>query len=245
MEGIGRELFRIRANEVNTRKDAHLHVLINCMQEAAWNNAADLGFSVYELLSNNITWVIQGMNLNVLRLPKHGEEVSVETWPSGLDKYYVYRDFRIYVGEELICEATSRWLVFDVNERKMIAVPPSLIEAVPSFNHDNLPHVFEKIPISAEYKGDYEITVGWHHLDANGHVNNAMYFQWMLESLPWEVLSSKALQHLEITFRSECSQGDKLMSQSAYESPESSVFLHRISKLNSDKEVILARSVWS
>jgi len=242
MEKIHREKFKVRSSEVDQRRKATLPTIINYMQEAAWNHAYELGFSVYDLQEKGITWVIHRMGLEIIQYPDHLSIVEVETWPSGSDRYYCYRDFRLIdQNKKVIGQATSNWLVFNIKERKLITVPEYLRKQLPTTDNDSLPRLSSKLKVNKIEGIQKEFEVNYHHMDLNGHTNNMYYFQWLAESMNEEILKNQFLSRLDIVFKSESFAGDKLIVSTGLN--EDGTYSHRITNTNG-KEVILANSDW-
>ena len=47
-------------------------------------------------------------------------------------------------------------------------------------------------------------TVGWYDLDFNHHLNNVFYLQWILETVPDELLQNAVLDQIDIIYKMEC-----------------------------------------
>ena len=54
--------------------------------------------------------------------------MTLETWPSGIDRLFAIRDFRMVAGEEVLLRATSEWMVIDVNRRRPVRLPAWVTE---------------------------------------------------------------------------------------------------------------------
>lgn len=242
MEKIYKEKFKVRSSEVDQRGKVTLPAIINYMQEAAWNHAYKLGYSIYDLQEKGVTWIIHRMGLELEQYPDHLSVVEVETWHSGSDKYYCYRDFRLFEeNKEQIGRATSNWLVFDIKERKLIPVPEYLRKQVPTTDNESLPRISSKMRVNKIEGIKKEFEVNKHHMDLNGHTNNMYYVQWIAESMDNEIRKNKFLRKLDITFKSESFTGDKLIVNTGLN--EDGSYSHQI--INNDgKEVILANSDW-
>lgn len=184
--------------------------LVNWLEESASNNARSLGASVHNLLEHNITWVMHRMQLRVFTIPRHKEQVEIDTWPSGIDKYFTYRDFVVYDSQQnIVAEATTTWVVLDMAARKMIAIPDFIhaMDFVP--NKPHLPRASAKIKPTGQEQHILDIVVRKGDLDQNLHVNNARYFQWILEGTPseFEQLEPKSI---DIIFKAEAYASDEL-----------------------------------
>jgi medium-chain acyl-[acyl-carrier-protein] hydrolase len=239
----GKSSFKVRSNEVDYQGNAMLPALVGYMQEAAWENTDDLGISMYELMEQGLTWVLQRLRVEMFKYPKHQDKITVSTWASGRERVFLYRDFRLFNSEgDLLGQATSVWLVMNVAKRQMVSVPDFIKAVETSPGQEPLPFAKGKLPQlnTASYK--QEIPVRWHDIDMNQHVTNTRYLQWVLDVLPLEVLE-KELRSIDIIFKAESLLGDTVLAEAGVgDKPE--MFLHKLTNLKSDKELIQAVTTW-
>jgi len=239
----GESRFTVRSSEIDYRGLATMPALVSYMQEAAWENTATLGISMYELQAQGLTWVLQRMRIEIFRYPKHTESITVKTWASGREKVFLHRDFRIYsAGRELLGQATSVWLVMDIVKRQLVSVPDFIMvhEIVP--DNEPLPFAKGKMAQLQEVKYEQQMPVRWHDIDLNRHVTNTRYLQWALDTLPVEVLEQQ-LSETDIIFRAESVLGDTIISV-AGAGKAAGEYLHKLSSQETGKELVQARTVW-
>lgn len=240
------EKFIVRANEVDMFNRLTVPALVNFLQEAANWNAHNLGFSSQVLQERGLAWVLVRMRMECFAWAQLREQVQVLTFPSGMDKYYCYRDYRVSDAEgRLLAQATSSWLVIDLEKRQMIAVP-DFIREFPLSQEAPMPRASGKI--GSVEKADYtaHFQAGWHQIDNNRHTNNMYYVQWLTETLPADFLAEHQLKSLDIVFRAESSLGQRIEGRAVQESngvaPQ---FRHVLLASDTGKELIQARTVWA
>ncbi|WP_187262195.1 acyl-[acyl-carrier-protein] thioesterase [Pontibacter beigongshangensis] len=241
----GKSQFVVRSSEIDARGLATLPSLVTYLQEAAWDNTATLGISLYDLLEKGLTWVLQRMRVQMFRYPKHREKITVETWASGQEKVFLHRDFRIYSEErELLGQATSVWLVMDIAKRQMVAVPDFITAVALAPGREPLPFAKGKLSALAEPVYKQQTTVRWHHIDLNRHVNNTWYLRWALAVLPQELLEQGHLRETDIIFKAESTLGNTIAALAA-PANEQHHFLHSLTGLESGKELVQASTKWT
>lgn len=213
------------------------------MQEAAWSNAIALGFSTIDLMKKNMTWVMNRMSVEIFRLPNHREQVKIETWPAKMDKYITKRDFRVWgADDELLVEATSNWLVMDINLRKLIPIPEYIKEADFVVDRNNVQPITDKVRYDDDLTANTrDIGVSWFDIDLNDHVNNIKYYQWVLDSPSGEYLENHQLKKMDITFKHEGRYGDTFVSKSYFDEANDCWF-HTLDHSQSDDSHIIAKS---
>ena len=235
--------FTVRSSEIDYRGQATLPALVSYMHEAAWDNTVVLGISMYDLLKQDMTWVLQRMRVEMFRYPKHSEQVTVETWASGRERIFLYRDFRLYGAErELLGQATSVWLVMDTVKRQLVSLPGFItdLEVVPT--QEPLPFAKGKLPILHEAIYEQQTPVRWHDIDLNRHVTNTRYLQWLLDTLPTDILE-KQLREVDIIYKAESILGDTVISEAGKGEAET-ILLHKLTSQETGKELVQARTVW-
>jgi medium-chain acyl-[acyl-carrier-protein] hydrolase len=238
--------FQVSTKDCTSRQTIKLPNLLDYMQEAAWYNATCLGFSTLDLMKHGHTWVMNRMKITFHRHPKHSEKCTIETWPADMDKYYTRRDFRIYNEDNiLLAEATSNWLVMDIEERKLMAIPAYIREARLITNRNNIQGIEGKLKYD-ETKTQYKlpIAVSWFDLDINDHVNNTKFYQWVLDCLPGEYLQNHLLKTIDITFRHEAKYGDTLESM-AYSDQDQNVYFHALKNIQTQQVSVIASTAFT
>ena len=234
---------QVSSKDCTKHKTIKLPNLLDHMQEAAWSNATKLGFSTIDLMENNITWVMNRMRLEIFRLPKHREDIKVETWPAAMDKYFTKRDFRVWsTAGELLVEAASNWLVMDIHERKLIAIPEYIKSANFVVDRNNVTPIIDKVKYDNNRSENFrDIEVSWFDIDINDHVNNIKYYQWILDSLGGAYLENNRLQKIDITFKHEGKYGDSFVSKSYFDQNENCWF-HSLDHKQTGTSHITAKS---
>jgi medium-chain acyl-[acyl-carrier-protein] hydrolase len=238
-------VFIIRTYEIDNQKRATIPAIVKLMHEAAMQNVIHLKLSVWDLESHQISWVLMRKWLEIYRMPKLGEQITIHTYPAGFERMFTFRDYKMYDEDGLLIAASSStWLLMDTQSRKMTGMPPFILEVqdqVPA-DYDYLPHPGNKLRVSDQLALSKDFVVGWHDLDFNQHLNNTYYTQWMLEVLGPDVLQEKQLQRLDIQYRAEGMLGDKVEAQAGKE--KEGQFAHRLLEKTTGKEMALARSFW-
>lgn len=243
-DAVYREKLRVRAYETTPFYELSPPSLVNYLQEVAGQHVVHLGLSVADLLEQAMSWVLMRLKVEINRLPKQGEEVLIETYPAGIEKYYVYRDFIISEANsgEVLVKARSIWLVIDSNKRRMISTPAE-IRAMPlPQNRAFLPRLEGKFSEFGDtVTHQKQFVAHWHHLDINQHVNNAHYVYWLLEAFPADFLEQQQLTSLDILYRQESYLNETVIS--ATHLGRDNVWQHRLQNA-SGKILAQAESTW-
>lgn len=237
------ETFSVRTYEIDSRKQMTAPALLNLMHEAAMQNVLKLKVSVWDLEPHQVSWVLMRMQLKIKRLPMLSEEVTITTHPSGFEKFFTYRDYKLYDAQgELIAYTSSTWLLMDTQSRKMRRIPPFILDFAMPPEEDCLPRIRHKLPAFGAADRHRQFEVNWYDLDFNQHLNNVAYVKWLMQSIDDELLAEGHLEELDIQYRAECRWKEVVRSEVQQIDPF--CCMHRLVRESDQKELALAQTRW-
>lgn len=217
--------------------------MINLMQETAMQNVIKMGVSVWDLEPHHISWVLMRFVLNVQRIPVLGEQIKIITYPAGFEKFYTYRDYKVYdEKDELIASAASTWLLMDTIKRRVTRIPDFILAYDMPAEEICLLRPANKLPPFGTVYSQKNFQVGWHDLDFNEHLSNVHYTKWMLESMDDEFLQKGQLLQFDLLFRAEARWKEVIISE--VEKIDELTFQHRLIRKNDQKELAQGKSIW-
>ena len=235
-----RKQYNIRSYECDRNNNLRILTLMNIFQDMADNDAARLNFGLAFCIANGMTWVGSNYALEIDRLPKMHENITIETWPSAKNKLSAYRDFEVF-GEDgkPIIRASSQWVMLNLEKRR----PVSVIDALPQYQPLEERAVatdFPKIGEITDGDSQFKFRVRFDDIDLNKHINNAVYILWVTEAVEPEFRLAHNPARIDINFRKEGYMGEKIMVITRMEDLKS---YHSIRTYDSDNERELARAV--
>ena len=181
-------------------------------QEAAGLHAVYLGFGYDDLIKKQTAWILSRVNVKFIDTPLWREDMTLTTWHKGFNRLFFLRDFVMTdkEGRERV-KATTSWLVLDLKTRSMVR-DPQLMEdgTVCSENAIEAPADKIRMPRNVEAEAVYEHVVGYSDVDMLGHANNAMYMQWAMDAVDYQVASTRPVKEFTINFNHETKAGDKI-----------------------------------
>ncbi|MFQ5652434.1 MAG: acyl-[acyl-carrier-protein] thioesterase [bacterium] len=239
---VWNDTYKIHSYEVDVKGQVTVPHLCQFMQESAWNHAEHLGVGYSHLMAKNLVWVLSRQRLRILSLPKWGDSIKIQTWPSGTDRLFCYRDFRILdAADEIVALATTAWFAIDLNSRSP-QQPGSYFTLKLENLERVLPGKLNKLKSLTAPKRARVIQVGYRDLDVNEHVNNVRFVEWMLESFALDFQKTHQLQEMEINYLAEAFYGDEISVRC--EEEEDLAFLHSSRNESTNTEVCRFRTVW-
>ena len=246
MSFIQTDTFTLRGYECDAFGRMSVPALMNLMQESANRNALEYGIGITDLAQRGYGWMLMRFRLRMHQYPRYGQIIRLMTYPTAVEKYFIYRDFRVLAEDgTLLADATSTWLVFGIEKRAMVPLPDFIHSLSVPAEIAPLPKLSLKPDFqTASFTNAFEKTVevGWLSIDQNQHVNNVAYVAWLLEAMNKESLQTRELAEIDLVYRTESHWQDQLLVQTLTETPET--FLHRVEQAETGKDVLLARSRW-
>jgi medium-chain acyl-[acyl-carrier-protein] hydrolase len=204
--------FTISSYDLNPKGQARLTSMANFFQEMAYHHASELGLGYDDMKSRKTTWVLSRMRIHMKRYPLWNETIKLETWPSGAERLFALRDFRVLDSKgEVIGMASTAWLILDIDSHRLIR-PKEMMDQFKMIIHDV--QMFEtpldKILVPGETRLLKQHDVVFSDLDIVGHVNNVRYMEWCIDAVTTAENAEKEIRELEINFNHEALLGDRI-----------------------------------
>lgn len=240
------ESYTIRTFDIDCNKQLSIPALVRLMQEAAMQQVLELKISVWDLEAYQLAWVLIRKRIEIQRLPLLGEKISIHSYPTGADRVFTFRDFRVYdEAGNLIATACTTWLLMNTQTRQMARIPAELLARFSGYfpsAAECLPHALDQLPEMQNPLNDRSYQVGWYDLDFINHLNNVHFAKWMIEGLPPETLGLQQIKRMDLLFLAEGNLNDEIDSE--YEQLDEFTYLHRLVRYGDKKVLATGRSIW-
>ena len=203
--------------------------LIDCLQDTADMAVTKLNADVHSVMESGYAWILVHIKMSVDRWPKLSEKITCRTWHSVDDKLYLLRAFDILTDDgKTIVNGSSSWLLLDVARLRPVRAKNNLPQVLLR-NGENNPYIsseFTELPKEhAATSKNIDVKtfeVRLHDLDANDHVNNAVYIEWAVESVPRDMYMNHKLIGWDVIYRKGAHLGDEVIVKTKEEHIESS-----------------------
>ena len=183
---------------------------MNLAQEAAGRHAVYLGFGYDDLIVSNTAWILSRVHVQFIDTPQWREDITLTTWHKGLNRLFFLRDFILTdnEGRERV-KATTSWLILNLETRRLVR-DPKLVEEGTVCEENVIETPADKVQMPKDFEPEFvmEHTVAYSDIDTNGHTNNAMYMQWAMDAVNYEVASKMPLKEFTINFNHETKAGE-------------------------------------
>ena len=201
------ETFHVSSYDVGPGRTLRLSHLLLWLQEVAERQLEHFDIGYETLWAEGIVFLSARTWVQVRRTPRFGEDATVVTRPCGTQKAQFFREYEVYVGEELCVQAVL-----------------SSVAADPVTHRIHRPRVFDRFGFDPACGGEPmlvpqklelpvcpllgERPVRYTDLDYNSHLNNAVYGDFIADYAP-EGLAGRVAE-FQINYIGESLPGDTL-----------------------------------
>jgi len=240
--------FQLRYFEMNEFGLASPTTILTLLEETAADHCYSINHSLYQLRKKNIGWVLISGIMQMDRYPQYKEKITIRTW---LSKYSTIKGFReniIYDEQNnIIGRAKGLWVFFDIERRRPTEIFNEIMEKWSFCNEESIYHnVSQKIKAIDISDKEISFKVYRYDTDMMKHVNNIKYLQWVVETIPDEIVENYYLFSIDGRFIAEIYLGQTIVSLTKNETNEAidKTFLHTIKIEGTNKVCATARSIW-
>ena len=174
--------YRVRFDEAGADGRLRTSGLLRYAQDIAWQHSEDLGFDRRWYTDRGRWWVVRSVELRVLAPIAIGESLRLATAVIGHRRIWARRrgEFRLPDGTPAAV-ATTDWVLLDERGRVM-RIPDDFGHAFP--NPALLDDIIRVGPPEAPPDATtLDLRVRPSDIDPMGHVNNAVYLDWIEEAV--------------------------------------------------------------
>jgi acyl-ACP thioesterase len=185
--------------------------LCNILQLTAGFHAELGGISFSDMQEHHQAWVLSRMRVEIIRLPKWRDVITVKTWINSLENSRSIRCLELYEGDDKIVGCETFWAVFNTQTRR----PENL--SLPHVHFDKYPNdrateiQFSKIDIPTDKTFVTEKAILLSDLDIVNHANSVKYLEWCLDYVDPKLLLNQKIESFEMNYLKEVSLEDTII----------------------------------
>jgi medium-chain acyl-[acyl-carrier-protein] hydrolase len=204
------EQFRVSTFDCQASGHISIFSLMQYLQEAAAGHAEELGFGFERLNELGGYWVLSNIRIEIDRLPRCDDQVTIRTWPSGHTRAVASREF---VGTDAdgrtMFRAGSEWMVVNKQTNRLKNLLRLGLD-LPRSEQKALPGELRRLEARQDYRPVERLCVPHSSIDLNGHVNNTEYVRWGFDSLRRAFKLGSHIRSVQATYLSEVFEADEL-----------------------------------
>ncbi|OBR96416.1 MULTISPECIES: acyl-[acyl-carrier-protein] thioesterase [Clostridium] len=237
--------YEVQYYEIDFRKKLLVTSLMNYFEDVSTKQSEDIGGGLDYLKQKGVAWVLYKWDIHINRYPHYGEKITVQTKAYSFRKFYGYRTFKVLDDKEnVIASANSIWLLIDKEKRKVIRITEDMYKMYGVSGNEIKPLIIKKIKLPEQFDIEKGFNVRYSDIDTNRHVNNVKYVDWIVETIPLDIVLNFTIKNLNITYEKEALYGEKIKIYTELKKKENSyISLHKIVD-QEEKELSVIEAVW-
>jgi len=195
----------VEYDEVDLQFRMKLPALFQRLQRAALHHSEAVGLGSEAMIASGAVWILNRMRVDIARLPRYRETVTLKTWHKRSAGFRASRDFLVFCGKEQVAAAASQWLYFDLERKRIAKIPKSVSGPYTDESEEALePGAIDfAVDKTFEPAETVAITTRAGDYDPNGHVNNTVYLDYLDTLLARSGGSTRGVRQVGIQYLKE------------------------------------------
>ena len=177
--------FKVRSYECDAFEHLNNAVYLHYMQEAALEASADAGYDMQAYNRLGQFWLIRETDIEYLRPLYYEDTVRVHTWVEDFRRVRSRRRYVFERGDEVVANGSTDWMFLDRQSFRPAPIPEAMIRAFDpelSETRNASRSSFPEAPAAPAGVHTMNRIVEWRDIDSVGHVNNAVYVNYIEEA---------------------------------------------------------------
>ena len=200
--------FYVGYSDVDYNDRCKLSKVLDLLQNIATIHSDSIDYGTEGMMKRGWGWVVTSMKIRILKYPIADREVECRTWSRGLKGVSAHRGYEVLDenGNQMII-GDSAWALLDLKEQKLMRVPEEMRQAYNKIDR----YMFDgeeefRIKDNDIIETEKEFEIGKRDIDTNHHLNNARYFDLIIEVLP----DDYEVKQLECYFKKQIKYKEKV-----------------------------------
>lgn len=216
---IFKEKFKIQLKDIGKDNYIKNRAILEIFENIGTYHSDMVGYGPNDIKETKVSWVLLDWKLKVLKRPKYGQTLNVNTWGRSMKRTYTYRDFEMYDEENNLCViATSKWVIVNIDTGRITRISEEIyekyqIEDKNVFNIEEL----DKLKVPEMFDTEMTYKVSRRDIDINGHMHNLYYLDLAYEVLPQEVYDKRPFDDVRIQYKKEVKLGNIIRCKYTFE----------------------------
>ncbi len=206
MEPIYSKKFTLEAIHCDCFGNCKPSALLYFVQEASGDHCQLLNVSTE---NHRLLWAILRHKLQITRLPRQGETLTLETWPMPTTRTAYPRSVIAYDGEHReLFRSIALWVLMDPDTRSLVLPGKSGITVNGILRGTELSVPGSLVP--GTLASTQSRRVCYSDLDVNGHMNNVRYMDWIWDLFPSSFHENHDPKAITLCYLAEAREADLL-----------------------------------
>ena len=197
---------KVLFSEVDFKRDMTMSALISYMQDCINNHTEEINKGIDYLKSHNRAWFTVSWNIEIKKLPKLNDEITVRTWAYGFTAVTGQRNVLILDTDGNVCVcADSNWGFLDTEKQCPTKIMPEDFEGYDMGERYPMEKVSRKIKLPEKFDYVEDIRVRKEDMDYNNHMSNGRYIINAYEYVP-----EGKVKRIRVDYKKQCKYKEEL-----------------------------------
>lgn len=205
------EKYKISFNDVDSNLKVTNIAFMEYLVSAAGMHSEKVGYGLTNKEQTHLVFLLVGWRVKFIKRPKLFDDISINTWAESFSHSISTRNFEVYVEDELVAIASSRWILVNSQSHSMAPITKEIMDSFGSEDISVFDESFVKLKVPDKVDSSFEYTIARRDIDTNDHVNNLKYLELAFELIPYEDYKNNTFSEIIINYKNECKLSDKVI----------------------------------
>ncbi len=235
---VGEYPFTVEPFHCDFSNHLFMSSLSNDLLNASDYHSESRGYGISYLNERHRTWVLSRLAVEMNDMPVAYDKIAISTWVEGAFRFFTSRNYAITSQDhqKVYGYGRSIWAMIDTDTRQpvdILQVRGGLIKDYIETDRECPIAKPGRVAIGQGAVKMKTVTMNYHDIDVNGHVNSIKYIEHVLDLFDLDWYRSHRLKRFDIAYVAESHAGDEL-----------SFFMEKVAaEAKSDEEEYLVRIV--
>lgn len=202
--GIYTQKYKITFDDVNDNLELKSIYLMKYLVDAAGMHSESVGYGLSNIKDTSIGFLLTAWNVKVIKKAHLLDEIEIKTWAENLVHSLSIRNFEVYLNDELIAIASTKWIMVNPADHSVAITTDEIVNAYGPVKKSVFDKPIPKLQIPDTVDKSIEYTIKRRDIDSNKHVNNLKYLEISLELLSDEDYAESDFSEIIINYKNEC-----------------------------------------
>lgn len=238
--------YEINYYDVDYKLQCKLPSIVNYLCDIGNNQSEVLGETIEALTEKKMAWVFYQYDINIIEYPKYRDVITIETEGIGFNRFYAYRKYTIYNEEgKVLVNALALFFLINIEKRRPMRVSDEQIKVYGAEGLDKVKIDMGKIDSIEREDNIKDFNIRYSDIDSNGHVNNAKYFEWAIESVPVDVIKDYKIERVRVIFEKETTYGNNIKAKVEIKEEKPHLITNHLIENGDGEELTKLEITWS
>lgn len=195
--------YRLFAGGCDLKSNVKFNKLAEIFSQLADEQVEELKQAYPFLNQNDSRWILVRYNIEVKKMIAMGERIKISTYQSSYSKYVCIRDYIVQdESGTILMFAQCQWVMRNETNGKICAIPEEYATLCSKREEEGFPILIKIHEPGYRSDGEFDLHTRFYDYDFNGHVNNSVYFSYILnEQFPID-LHRYRIRNIDINYKS-------------------------------------------